>query len=193
MLRPGRHSAGYSLVELLIVVTLIGIMAGLLLPTTNPSIRDQLQMAAEILAGDVAYARNLAVANGSQYRLTFDSTNQQYVLQHSGTNTALNTLPYSPYRLSTDSATQQTTRFAELPHVGAPVRIHAVSANSTPVTTVTDLEFGPLGQTTRTTETVIWLAAGTGTATRYISVRVNPITGLNWVENFQGSAPAAGS
>ena len=53
MLRPGRHSAGYSLVELLIVVTLIGIMAGLVLPTTNPSIRDQLQSAAEILSGDI--------------------------------------------------------------------------------------------------------------------------------------------
>ena len=71
-------------------------------------------------AGDIQYARSLAVVNGSNYRLTFDTVLNQYVLTYSGTNPALATLPPSPFHTSSDTPTQQVVRLADLPHVGPP-------------------------------------------------------------------------
>lgn len=185
-----RQSAGFSLVELLIVISIIGIIAGLIIPGTNPSLRDQLQSTAQLIANDIAYARGLAVANGSSYRITFDTTNNQYVLKHSGTNSALNTLPPSPFHLRSDAATQQTIRLADLPRVNQQARIFAVYAQGASPSAVTDLEFGPLGETTRTQPTIVWLTVGAGADQRWISIRVNPVTGLTWVENYQATNPA---
>jgi type II secretory pathway pseudopilin PulG len=190
MSRRDRQSAGISLVELLIVISLISILAGVVVPSTNPSIYGQLQSVAQTLSGDIGYARNLAVSNGSKYRITFDLVGNKYVLEHTGTSAPLDTLPYSPFRGASDPADQQIVRLAELPRVGATPRLQAAYALAGSPTTVTDLEFGPLGETTRSEETIIWLAAGTGSAARYLSIRVSPITGLCWIENFQADAPA---
>jgi prepilin-type N-terminal cleavage/methylation domain-containing protein len=190
MLRYPRQS-GFTLIELLIVVALLSLVVGMLIPNANPSLRDQLEGAAEILSGDIAFARSLAVANDSSYRITFDFTQNQYVLTHTGTNPALNNLPHSPYALPSDPADQHIVRLASLPHLGGTARLHAVRALSTSPQSVSDLEFGSLGETTRPEETQIWIAVGTGTATRYLSVRVNPVTGLTWIENFQATEPVA--
>lgn len=188
-----RQSAGFSLVELLIVISIIGIIAGLIIPGANPSLRDQLQSTAQLIANDIAYARGLAVSNGSSYKLSFDLTNNQYVLRHSGTNSTLNTLPPSPFHLRSDAANQHTIRLADLPRVNQQARLFAVYAQGASPATVSDLEFGPLGETTRTQPTIIWLTVGTGADQRWISVRVNPVTGLTWVENFQATNPALSS
>ena len=69
-----RPTAGLTLIELLIVVAVMGILAGLVLPSSNPSLHDQLRSAAQILAGDLAYGRSLAVTHNSRYQFTFDLT-----------------------------------------------------------------------------------------------------------------------
>jgi hypothetical protein len=76
-----------------------------------------------------------------------------------------------------------------LPAIGGAARLYAVWSLSSSSQTVGDLEFLPLGETTRTQPTLIWLTAGSGTGTRYLSVRVHPITGLYWVENYRTTAP----
>ena len=127
--------------------------------------------------------------NGSNYRLTFDTVQNQYVLTYSGTNPALATLPPSPFHTSSDTPTQQVVRFADLPHVGPVVQIEAVFALGNTSTPVSDLEFGPLGETTRTGDTLIWLSAGTAAATRHLSLHVNAVTGLSSIESFQTLSP----
>ena len=184
--------SGFTLIELLIVVSLLALVAGMIIPHANPSFRDQLEGDAEILAGDVAFARSLAVSNDSNYRISFDITRNQFALTHQGTNPALDTLPRSPYALPSDPADQHIVRLASLPHLGGTARLHAVRALGSSPQAVSDVEFGPLGETTRPEETQIWLATGTGSATRYISVRINPVTGLTWIENFQATDPTGG-
>jgi prepilin-type N-terminal cleavage/methylation domain-containing protein len=187
------RQSGFTLIELLIVVALLSLAAGMIIPSANPSLRDKLEGATQLIASDIALARSLAVANDSNYRITFDLTQNRYVLQHSGSNPALNNLPRSPYSLPSDPATQYIIRLSNLPHLGGTARLHAVRALSSSPQTVTNLEFGPYGETTRTEETQIWLAAGVGSATRYLSVRVNPVTGLTWIENFQATDPLTAS
>lgn len=192
MFRPTRQS-GFTLIELLIVVALLSLAAGMIIPSANPSLRDQLEGASQLLAADIALARSLAVANDSKYQLTFNLAQNQYVLTHSGTNSALNTLPRSPYSLPSDPANQYIVRLENLPHIGGTARLYAARSLSSTPQAVTDLEFGPFGETTRSEETQVWLAAGVGSATRYLSVRVNPVTGLTWIENFQATDPLAPS
>ncbi len=183
-----RHGppAGFSLIEMLIVISLMGILAAIILPSSNPSVHDQLRSAAEVLSADLAYGRSLSVTNNSFYQFTFDASNNEYVLSHSGANASLDTLPDSAFRSPDDPPEQHIVRLDELPQIGDGARIFAVGNSGVPVA---DLEFGPLGETTRGGETVVWIAAGTGSATRYISVAVNPVTGLAKVGKFGGQTP----
>jgi len=184
-----RCPSGFSLVELLIVITVMGIVAALALPNVDPGVHERLLGAAQVIAGDLAYARGLAVANNSSYRLAFDTTNNRYTLTHSGVNAAFNVLPPSPFHSSADSPTQNIFDLKTLPGLGEGAQLCAVGTAGARPAPVTTLEFGPLGQTTATDPTAIWLSAGVGNVARYISVIVNPVTGLATVGSFQGGGP----
>jgi prepilin-type N-terminal cleavage/methylation domain-containing protein len=177
-----RQSAGFSLIELLIVITVLGILAGLILPKADPAFHDQLRAAAQILRTDLAYARSLAVANSSTYRITFDTANNRYVLEHSGSRAALDTLPESPFRNAGDPPDQHIVDLDELPHVGSSVKILSATRLGAAPSAVDDVEFGPLGETTRSSRTAILLSAGHGPGTRFMKVIVNPVSGLADVE-----------
>jgi prepilin-type N-terminal cleavage/methylation domain-containing protein len=168
----------FTVLEMLLVLAIMGILVGLVLPSSEPGIPDQLRAAARILAGDLGYARGLAVANNSTYRFTFDVTANQYVLQHAGTNAALNKLPKLPFGATDDPTDKYTVKLADLPHVGPTVRLVGATAGGASSQAVTTLDYGPLGATAQSGPTTIWLAAGAGAATRYISLVVNPVTGL---------------
>ena len=169
------------MLEVLMVVAIMGILAGMMLPSMSPSTQDQLQSAVNVVAADVAYARSLAVANNSRYHLTFSLQNNRYTLAHtSDANTGLDTLPKTPFESPEDTATQHVVRFDTLPEVGPTLQLAAVRTATTKQA-VTDVEFGPLGETTRSEGTVIWLKAGGGAALRYMSVSVDPVTGLTTI------------
>ena len=189
---PRRPStAGFSLIELLIVVSLMGILAGILIPRFQPSIHEQLQGAGHLVAADLAYARSLAVANDSTYQIQFEGDTNQYVLKHDGANAMLDTLPASPFRMPNDLPNEQTTDLDELPQVGPTVVLTAMHTGATPPVPVDTVRFGPLGGTTRSEETVIWLSCGVDQSARFLSVHINPVTGLATVGKFTGTAPPA--
>lgn len=189
MFRPAPNRRAFSLIELLLVISIMAIVAGLVLPNSNPSIHERLQSAARIVSGDLAYARSLAVTHNSTYRVDFDLEENCYVLSHSGSDASLDTLPDSPWRDPDDPPHEHVVALEELPHLGTGVRIAAVAEGENTFSRVSYVEFGPLGETTRSAQTVIWLAAGGGTARRYLLMTVNPVTGLTSIGPFTAAPP----
>jgi Tfp pilus assembly protein FimT len=182
----------YTIVELLIVVTILGIVVGLALSRSDSSFHDQLQATAQVVVADLGYGRSLAVGNNSQYRYTFDLAGRRYWLEHTGTNPTLNNLPASPYRDSADPSTKQTTSFAKLLSLGGSVGLAAVrKVSASSQTNVTTVEFGSLGALTQVEDCWIWLAIGQGNSRRYLPVELDSTTGLAKIGTFQTTGPPA--
>jgi Tfp pilus assembly protein FimT len=186
-----RRTAAFTLLELLLVVIILALLAAVLLPSMEPSLYDQLRSAAQIVATDLAYARSLAVANNDAYKITFNLNANQYVLKHSGGNAALNQLPKTPFSTPADPSDQHIVDLDNLPNVGATVFLAAVATVGTATQSVSDVEFGPLGQTTRTDPTTIWLMARGSGGNKYMTLQVSPVTGLTQIGAYSSVRPPA--
>lgn len=183
---------GFSLIEALVTVVLLGILAATVIPYFGTQIPSQLEGVAQIVAADLDYARNLAIANGSSYRITFQPDNNRYVLEHTGPNNLLEALPSSAFRLPTDPADKQTTALDELPLSQPRVAFLGATLGSS-TARVNSLEFTSLGGTSSPQEVALWLACGSGSVRRYLAVRVSPITGLAEIGEVQAIAPTIGT
>lgn len=184
----GEFARGFSLLEVLVVIAILGILAGLAIPYFQSTAVDQLQCGATIVVADVDYARNLAIGNASEYRLAFAPANNRYQLTHSGTNSLLNTLPTSPFKAPTDTSTTQTTRLDRLPIGAGGVQLLGAKL-ATGGSEITEVRFAALGSTTAAADTLIWLTAGQGDSRRYIAVRVAQATGIATVEALTATPP----
>jgi prepilin-type N-terminal cleavage/methylation domain-containing protein len=179
-----------TLIELLLTIAVLGILAAILVPQLSGDLPERLNAGAQVVSADLDYARSLAVANNSSYRLTFDAPSNSYYLQHSGANALLNTLPRSPFRQNDDPAERQTTKLSLLPLPEPGVRLVGVVLIQGSLQATSSLEFTPLGGTTSTSPTVIWLTCSGGTLARFISVQVDPVTGLVTIGPIQSALPA---
>ncbi|MBN1396026.1 MAG: GspH/FimT family pseudopilin [Pirellulales bacterium] len=180
MPRRQRTSAAFSLLELLLVIAVAAILAAVALPSAQPAVVEQLRSTARIMAADLAYARSLAVVNNSKYKIDFDLDENRYALSHSGSNSSLDQLPTSPFASPGDPSDQYVVDLDELPRVGPKAQLAAATAGAS-ATAVADIEFGPLGQTTRAAATTIRLTSGSGKQKRYIELTVNPATGIAFI------------
>jgi prepilin-type N-terminal cleavage/methylation domain-containing protein len=189
-MRPAPTSpVAFTIVELLVVIAVMAILAAIAIPHFQPPMNDQLQGAASVVAADLDYARSLAVTNNSTYRVDFSVTENRYVLTHVGSNAALDTLPATPFRPANDAADEHSCDLDRLPHVGATVQLHAVYKASASPQPVTQLEFGPLGGTTRPEATVVWLRCGVAASRRFLPITVDPVTGVASIGELQASLP----
>ncbi|MGN6507114.1 MAG: GspH/FimT family pseudopilin [Tepidisphaeraceae bacterium] len=84
-----RNRAGFTLVELLIVVVIIGIMAAAVVPTVSADADLKLAGATRALMADLAYARLRAIQ--SQTRQFVQFSTQQYALLHAAGATVVAT------------------------------------------------------------------------------------------------------
>lgn len=186
-----RRRTGYTLVELMMTVAVLAIVAAMAIPSFEPDVAAQLDAFADVVAADFARIRQLAIANNSTYRITFEAAQNRYYYEHSGTNSALTNLPPTIYRHASNTAAKQYVSLDDLPRLGPAVTLTTVLAMSSSPTTVTTLEFGSLGATTQAADTVVWLKSGSNDNLRYINVRVNAVTGLATPSRIDAVGPTA--
>ena len=176
-----------TLIEVLLVVAVMAILAGLVIPNANPGMVEQLRSAAGIVSADLAYARSQAVTYGSEFRVTFDEDAGEYEIEHVGANAALDDVLHNPFDDVSGSSGEYVVSLADLPSLGPEVGLAGmatIDASGNPQAVVSDVTFGELGGTTNSPpqDTRIWLAVGSGSATKTITVHVNAVTGLATVE-----------
>lgn len=75
-----RAERGFSLIELMLCVALIGILLKVALPRFNFSKQYVARASARRIVGDLRFARHLAIMNGTPYIVVFDPALSQYKL-----------------------------------------------------------------------------------------------------------------
>ncbi|HOO41083.1 MAG TPA: prepilin-type N-terminal cleavage/methylation domain-containing protein [Syntrophales bacterium] len=90
---------GFSLVELMIVIALIGILSSIAIPSWNRYRQNaDLKTAARGIAGDVFNMKQRAVSEQTRYRIIFDLANHRYQLIKGSTgNDVIQTRDLSEY------------------------------------------------------------------------------------------------
>ena len=173
------------------MLVVLSTVAALVIPDMRPGIAEQLRAAGRVAAAELDYARNLAVTFNSDYRVTFDRSLNQLVIQHTGSDTTLNALPPSPNRSPSDPPDQQILRLASLPGIREAVSMRGATAGQDGGTlqVVGNVTFGPLGETSRSVPTTLWLTAGAGDARRYLAIEINPVTGVARLHDPQSNLP----
>jgi len=77
--RYGRQ--GFTLVEIIIVVMILGIAAYMTVPMVTNAADIQVRAAANRLAADIDYAKGLAITHQSSYSIVFDESGESYRIQ----------------------------------------------------------------------------------------------------------------
>jgi type II secretion system protein H len=77
---PRRTQAGYTLVEVLVVVTIMGIVAAIVVPQMLQAGTLGVQAAARALIADIIYAQNEAVVRQTPHKVIFDEEGNRYRL-----------------------------------------------------------------------------------------------------------------
>lgn len=154
---------GFTLVELLIVVAIIGITALIAVPMMSSGADFQLRAAANIIAADLEYAKSLAISNQDNYSIVFDASNETYVMQDSN-GAAVADPVRSGSTVSVDFANDG--RFSQLD-------ISSVSFDSTDTVTFDYLGSPYNGSGGALTSGTIVLTAGS----QSVTISVEPITG----------------
>lgn len=91
-----RKTLGYTLIEVLLVVTIMGIAASIVVPNMLKGGTLGVQAGARMIIADLLFAQNEAMAQQSTRRIVFNPTNNSYRVEKYDSNTSAWVLEYNP-------------------------------------------------------------------------------------------------
>jgi len=74
---------GFTVIEIMVVVIILSIAAALAIPMLSSAGSVQLDSAADMIAGDLEYAKSVAIAKGQNHSVVFDKTTESYRIEDS--------------------------------------------------------------------------------------------------------------
>jgi len=75
---------GFTVIEILIVVVIIGIAALIAVPMMSSAGSIQIRAAANMIAADLEYAKSMAISRGQNYSVVFDENAESYSIKKDG-------------------------------------------------------------------------------------------------------------
>jgi len=82
----GGISGGFTLVELLIVISIIAIVALTAIPMMSSAASVQIRSAANMLTADLEYAKSMSISRGQNYSVVFDKDTESYRIEDQNSN-----------------------------------------------------------------------------------------------------------
>lgn len=165
-MQPNRPTRGFTFIEVIIIMMIIGIFAAIAVPYASTASQSQLPAAMRILEADIAFAQAYNIAHqDSPCVIVFDQTTDGYRITKLATPDTPITHPgdKQPYVI-----TYGQHRAQSLPSI----RISSHTAGDD-----NQLGFGSMGQLDQTTAAAITLTDGHASMT----ITLDPITGLGTI------------
>jgi len=94
---PVSHQVGYTLIELVIVVTILAIVAAIVVPAASPSSEKPIDLAAQEFAAAMRFARSESIRTGEPHGFHEKSNNKQILVFRLDTGTSPATLIFDVY------------------------------------------------------------------------------------------------
>jgi len=82
-----RHRGGFTLVELVMMIVIIGIIALAVMPKSTSGSRVRLESACQKIASDLRYAHEMSLAQQVRFGLSFDPGNEAYFVYRANVGT----------------------------------------------------------------------------------------------------------
>jgi len=70
--------SGFTMIEIIVVVVIIAIAAIMVVPMMSSAESVQIRSAANMIAGDLEYAKSMAISKGQSFSVVFDKTAESY-------------------------------------------------------------------------------------------------------------------
>jgi len=80
--REQSYLTGFTFIEILIVIVLIGITAMIAVPMISSSASMQIYSAANMIAADLEYAKSMAISRGQNFSVVFDKSAESYRIEN---------------------------------------------------------------------------------------------------------------
>ena len=95
-----RLKKAFTMVEIIVVVIILSIASLIAIPMLSSAASTQVRSAANVLAADIEYAKNLAISRQKDYSIVFDVANNTYEIQDENANVIDHPMTGSSYTVN---------------------------------------------------------------------------------------------